>query len=164
MILTFSQSSRSHCGWATNNFAASCVAAATQLQQLHNQLISWTSLTSWVSSTSQVRETSGDVEMKPSLQKKIFFKCSAQLSLSVLWSEWLRHLCGCLSFQGLLWQDYPITGRELESRWSLRLCQVHARWAVEEEWPVFIKLMNVWSCCGTPWRAIWALERGIVRC
>lgn len=29
MILTFSQSSLSHCGWATNNFTASCVAAAT---------------------------------------------------------------------------------------------------------------------------------------
>ena len=48
MILTFSQSSFSHCGWADNNFSASCVAAATQLRQLHTQLISWTSLTSCV--------------------------------------------------------------------------------------------------------------------
>jgi len=51
-------------------------------------------------------------------------------------------------------RDYPIAGRELESRWSLRLHQERTRWAVEEEWPVFIKLMNVWSLSAIPRRAI----------
>lgn len=162
MILTFTQSSLSHCGWAANNFTASCVAAATQLRQLHTQLISWTSLTSWLNATSQVRDVQEDAEIK----RSFFFstKKASLLSLPVLWSEWLRHLCGCFSSRGLLWQDYPKTGRELESRWSLRLRQVCARWAVEEEWPVFIKLMNVWSYSSAPWRAIWASERGMVRC
>lgn len=28
--------------------------------------------------------------------------------------------------------------------------QEGARWVIEEEWPVFIKLMNVWSLSATP--------------
>lgn len=91
-------------------------------------------------------------------------KKASIVSLPVLWSEWLRHLCGRLSSQGLFSQDYPIAGRELESRWSLRLRQERTHWAVEEEWPVFIKLMNVWSHSAAPWWAIWISERSMVRC
>lgn len=83
------------------------------------------------------------------------------VSLSDLWAD--QAPCRTtfhLSSQALLWQHYPVTGGERRSRWSPRLRGVGARWAVEENWPVFIKLMNVWSYTGAPRWAIWALERG----
>lgn len=83
------------------------------------------------------------------------------VSLSDLWAD--QAPCRTtlrLSSRALLWQYYPATGGERRSRWSPWLCGVGARWAVEENWPVFIKLMNVWSYTGAPRWAIWALERG----
>lgn len=82
MILTFSQSSLSHCGWATNNFTASCVAAATQLLQLHTQLISWTSLTSWVSAASPLGRHQG---MQRWNHLEFFLSVSAVLVCPLIW-------------------------------------------------------------------------------
>lgn len=107
MILTFSQSSLSHCGWAANNFTASCVAAAPQLRRLHTQLISWTSLTSWVNATSQVREAPGDAEMK-----SFFFPFKSiptVLACPLIWMIkaplWMRLFTGvALTGQSYSWQ------------------------------------------------------------
>lgn len=83
------------------------------------------------------------------------------VSLSDLWADQAPcRTTSRLSSRALLWQHYPAAGGEHRSRWPRRLRGVDARWAVEENWPVFIKLMNVWSSTGAPRWAIWALERG----